>query len=108
MLRSRIASLPLHLSRESKTALAVVVGLIVAGRLNMFERFDRPVRCAAGHVFTTIWMPFASLKAIRLGRRRFQHCPVGHHWSMVVPLDRMSTGGAELRAAAALHDVRIP
>jgi len=39
----------------------------------MLERFDRPVRCSAGHTFTTIWMPLGSFKAIRLGRRRYQH-----------------------------------
>jgi hypothetical protein len=29
----------------------------------MFERFDTPVRCSAGHLFTTIWVPLGSLKA---------------------------------------------
>ncbi len=83
-------------------------GVIVAGLLNRFERFDRPVRCRTGHLFTTIWMPLASLKAIRLGGRRFQRCPVGHHWTMVVPLDQRSAGAADLAAAAAVHDIRIP
>jgi hypothetical protein len=82
--------------------------MIVAGLLNKLERFDRPVRCKEGHLFTTIWIPLASLKAIRLGRRRFQYCPVGHHWSMVVPMSQTSTADADLRAAAALHDLRIP
>lgn len=45
----------------------------------MFERFDVPVRCSAGHLFTTIWMPIASIKAVRLGGERWQYCPVGHH-----------------------------
>lgn len=94
--------------RPSKTALVIVGGMIVAGLLNKFERFDRTVRCQDGHLFTTIWIPFASLKAIRLGRRRFQHCPVGHHWSMVTPLDQASAGAADLEAAAALHDIGIP
>jgi hypothetical protein len=74
----------------------------------MFERFERPVRCRQGHLFTTIWMPLGSLKAARLGNRRFQRCPVGNHWSMVVPLDRDTATPAELAAAAAVHDVRIP
>lgn len=51
----------------------------------MFERFDRPVRCRAGHLFTTIWIPLASLKAARLGGQHFQRCPVGHHWTTVAP-----------------------
>jgi hypothetical protein len=74
----------------------------------MFERFDRPVQCAAGHLFTTIWVPAASIKAVRLGMQRFQHCPVGHHWSKVVPLDPYTTDKADLERAAAVHDIRIP
>jgi hypothetical protein len=74
----------------------------------MFERFDRPVRCRAGHLFTTIWIPLASLKAVRLGARRFQRCPVGHHWTTVTSLDQSSASAAELEAAAAVHDARIP
>jgi len=74
----------------------------------MFERFDRPVRCGAGHLFTTIWIPLGSAKAVRLGRRRFQRCPIGHHWAIVTPLDRESADPGELAAAAAVHDVRIP
>ena len=96
------------LSRESKTALVIVGAMIIAGLLNMFERFDRPVRCRAGHLFTTIWIPLASLKALRLGGRRFQHCPVGHHWTTVVPLDQTSGRPADLETAAALLDIRIP
>ncbi|MGD0386176.1 MAG: hypothetical protein ABSB73_08580 [Solirubrobacteraceae bacterium] len=74
----------------------------------MFERFERPVRCSAGHLFTTIWMPLASLKAVRLGNRRYQRCPVGHHWATVVPLDRDSASAEDLAAAAAVHDIRVP
>jgi hypothetical protein len=75
----------------------------------MFERFDTPVRCAAGHVFTTIWIPFGSLKALRLGGERYQHCPVGHHWATVVPLDLDAVPDPQqLAAAARVHDVRLP
>ena len=44
------------------------------------------VRCRQGHLFTTIWIPGASLKALRLGWWRFQRCPVGGHWSVVTPV----------------------
>ncbi len=74
----------------------------------MFERFDRPVRCRDGHLFTTIWIPLASLKALRLGNRRYQRCPVGRHWTTVVPLDPARADPADLAGAAAVHDVRIP
>jgi hypothetical protein len=82
--------------------------MIVAGLLHMLDRYDRPVRCRAGHVFTTIWIPLASLKAIRLGGRRVQRCPVGYHWTTVVPLDRSLAPRADLKAAAVTHDIRIP
>lgn len=74
----------------------------------MFENFDRPVRCSAGHLFTTTWVPLGSLKAVRLGRRRYQRCPVGRHWAIVRPLDRASAAPAELEAASAVHDVHVP
>jgi hypothetical protein len=74
----------------------------------MFERFDRPVRCSSGHLFTTIWVPLASLKAIRLGGQRLQRCPVGHHWTKVTALDRDNASAADLAQAATVHDLRIP
>ena len=75
----------------------------------MFERFDTPVRCAAGHLFTTIWVPLASVKAVRLGWTRWQYCPVGHHWATVTRLDMdMAPTQEELAKAALVHDVRIP
>jgi hypothetical protein len=90
-------------------ATVLILGTLAsAGLIGKLDRFDRPVRCRDGHLFTTIWIPLASLKAIRLGRRRLQRCPVGHHWSMVAPIDRKHSTTAELEAAAAVHDLRIP
>jgi hypothetical protein len=76
----------------------------------MFERFDAPVRCAAGHLFTTIWAPLGSLKAVRLGWKRYQYCPVGRHWATVTPLEWAATAptDADLAQAALVHGVRIP
>jgi hypothetical protein len=74
----------------------------------MFERFDRPVRCRAGHLFTTIWIPLASFKAVRLGTQRYQRCPVGGHWAIVTQIDPALASPADLEAAAAVHDIRIP
>jgi hypothetical protein len=74
----------------------------------MFKRFEVPVRCSAGHLFTTIWIPLASLKSVRLGIRRYQRCPVGRHWAMVARLDRESASAEDLAAAAAVDDIRIP
>lgn len=74
----------------------------------MFERFDRVVRCRDGHLFTSIVIPGASLKAVRLGNRRWQHCPVGRHWSVVTFVDESTLDAGELASAHAVHDVRIP
>ena len=65
------------------------------------------VRCRQGHVFTTIWIPGASLKAVRLGWMRFQRCPVGGHWALVTPVIRVELTD-ERRLADQHHDVRIP
>jgi hypothetical protein len=66
------------------------------------------VRCQKGHLFTTIWLPAASVKAARLGWWRFQRCPVGGHWSIVTAVRRSSLTEQEQRDAAAHHDIRVP
>jgi hypothetical protein len=66
------------------------------------------VRCRKGHLFTTIWIPGASLKSIRLGWARLQRCPVGSHWSLVTPVKEADLTPDELAAAHRQHDVRIP
>lgn len=74
----------------------------------MLERFERPVRCKDGHLFTTIWIPLGSVKAMRLGGARFQRCPVGDHRTTVRRLDERTTDQTELEAAARVHDLRVP
>jgi hypothetical protein len=69
---------------------------------------DVVVRCKAGHLFTTIWIPGGSFKAIRLGPIRFQYCPVGDHWAWVRPVNPDELNPAERRFAARHHDRRIP
>jgi hypothetical protein len=66
------------------------------------------VRCNQGHLFTTIWIPGASLKAIRLGWLRVQRCPVGKHWSVVRPVKAVGLTEEERREADRYRDVRIP
>lgn len=66
------------------------------------------VRCKQGHLFTTTWLPGVSLKAVRLGRDRFQRCPVGHHWSTVRRVPESELSDDERRTAAEHHDIRIP
>jgi len=66
------------------------------------------VRCRHGHLFTTIWIPGASIKAVRLGWSRFQRCPVGQHWTLVTPVKPSSLTEEERRTAAENRDIRIP
>ena len=69
---------------------------------------DVVVRCRDGHAFTTLWIPGVSVKSLRLGPWRFQHCPVGHHWSIVTPVRKADLGEEERRVAGGVHDRRIP
>lgn len=66
------------------------------------------VRCSQGHLFSTIWIPGASLKAVRLGGARFQRCPVGRHWSLVRPVRPETLTPEERAQAQATRDTRIP
>ena len=66
------------------------------------------VRCRDGHLYTTLWIPAASVKSLRLGPWRVQRCPVGNHWSLVTPVRRSELSDAELAEAAQHHDTRLP
>jgi hypothetical protein len=66
------------------------------------------VRCRRGHLFTTLWIPGASVKAVRLGWVRFQWCPVGRHWSLVSPVKEWELGTEETDLARSEHDLRLP
>jgi hypothetical protein len=66
------------------------------------------VRCRQGHLFTTLWVPGASLKSLRFGWWRFQRCPVAKHWSIVTPVKESELTEEERRIAAEHKDVRIP
>lgn len=45
------------------------------------------VRCRKGHLFKTTWIEGGSLRSVRLGPfTRYQHCPVGKHWTIVHPV----------------------
>jgi hypothetical protein len=66
------------------------------------------VRCRRGHLFSTIWIPGASVKALRLLGRRFQRCPVGGHWSLVTPVRESELSEDEVRQAREHKDIRLP
>lgn len=93
--------------------LIAVIALLIAGTVAARRRGykiggDVIARCRDGHLFTTIWIPGASFKAIRLGLVRLQYCPVGHHLTFVVPVRDEDLTAEERRIAAAHHDARLP
>jgi hypothetical protein len=66
------------------------------------------VRCRDGHLFTTVWIPFVTFKAIRIGLTRIQYCPVGEHLATVVPVDPSSLTESERRFAGNHPDSLVP
>lgn len=93
-------------------SLAIVIGLIVYVMRLRKQGYsfgeNTIVRCSKGHLFTTIWLPGGSLKAVRLGKARFQHCPVGKHWALVHLVKKSDLSSKEIKQAAKYHDSRIP
>ena len=69
---------------------AVVVGYVVGTIIAIQQGYslgkNAVVRCRRGHLFTTVWIPGASVKSLRLGFWRFQWCPVGRHVDLVRPV----------------------
>jgi hypothetical protein len=99
--------------RVWRRTVVIVVGTIVVETVVMRLRGYRVgtnvvVRCQKGHLFTTIWLPGGSLKSLRLGWWRFQHCPVGNHWSIVTPVKEPELTEEEQRVARENKDIRIP
>jgi hypothetical protein len=99
------------LRRGGLVAAGVLVGVeavVVSRRRGSLLDLDTVVRCRGGHLFTTWWIPGASVKALRLGWWRLQHCPVGAHWSLVTPVSMSTLSADERQSAAGCHDLRIP
>jgi hypothetical protein len=87
---------------------AVVAYTLIARRLGYKLGGNVIVRCRQGHLFTTLWIPGVKLKAIDLGVARVQYCPVGNHWSLVVPVRESDLTEEERQRARERHDARIP
>jgi hypothetical protein len=83
-------------------------GTLIARRLGYHLGVNTVVRCRRGHMFTTVWIPGVRLKELDLVVARVQRCPVGKHWSLVVPVRDKDLTEAELQSAREHHDVRIP
>ena len=89
-------------------ATVAVGGTLIARRLGYNLGTSTVVRCRQGHLFTTVWIPGIKLKEVDLVVARIQRCPVGKHWSLVVPVRDKDLTEAELRSAREHHDIRIP
>ena len=69
---------------------------------------DTVVRCSQGHLFTTTWIVGSSVKAVRLGYKRYQRCPVCRKWRIVVPVRDDELTEEDRRVAAEHHDTKLP
>lgn len=93
--------------------LVVAIGVSVfiyarARRRGIQQGMTRIARCSAGHLFTSTVVPGASLRALRLGSSRYQHCPVGNHMALVSWVDPSTLTPEQRTAAEAVRDSRIP
>jgi hypothetical protein len=103
-------------SAKGKRRLAVLAGLVVAyvagtviaARQGYSFGRNAIVRCRQGHVFATVWIPGASVKALRLGWWRVQWCPVGRHVDLVHPVRSADLTAAERSFAMSHHDAPVP
>jgi len=101
------------MARRSKRRRLLLLAGLLAEPLAMWAR-GYPiggrliVRCRDGHLFTTLWVPSASVKALRLGWVRLQWCPVGHHWTLVTPVKESELTAKERRRARPQHDLPLP
>jgi hypothetical protein len=98
---------------KSKRAGLIAGGAFLVETAALWRRAHRIggnviVRCRQGHLFTTLWIPGASIKSLRLIGWRVQRCPVGGHWSLVTPVDESELTVDEVRFAREHHDVRVP
>lgn len=82
-------------------------GTVIATRQGYRFGWNVAVRCRRGHLFTTIWIPGASVKALRLAYWRVQWCPVGRHVGLVRLVKDADLTDAE-RSFAAEHNDNVP
>jgi hypothetical protein len=87
---------------------AYAAGTVIATRQGYSFGRNTIVQCRQGHLFTTVWIPGASVKSLRLGFWRLQWCPVGRHVDLVHPVKPDSLTEASRALAKSQHDVLIP
>ena len=89
-------------------AVGYIVGTIIATRQGYTFGKNAIVRCRQGHLFSTVWIPGASVKSLRLGFWRIQWCPVGRHIDLVHPVKPADLTEAERSFALSHHDAPVP
>lgn len=89
-------------------AVTAVEAVLLRRRTGSLVGLKTIVRCQSGHLFTTTWVPGASVKALRLGPWRVQRCPVGRHWSLVRPVEPAKLSDAERADARSVRDTLLP
>ena len=94
------------MSRRVVSTILIAVGVaaggtLIARRLGYNLGVNTVVRCRKGHMFSTIWIPGVKLKELDLVVARVQRCPVGKHWSLVVPVREKDLTEAEPAGLAA-------
>jgi hypothetical protein len=99
--------------RRAIKPVLIVVGVIagatlIGRRLGYNFGPNTVVRCRKGHLFTTSWIPGVKLKELDLIVARIQRCPVGKHWSLVVPVREKNLTETERQSAREHHDIRVP
>lgn len=65
-------------------------------------------RCSEGHLFSTIWIPLVSFKAIRIGSDRWQKCPLCRKFRRVSLVDKDGLSAAEVEQVRSVQDSPIP
>lgn len=89
-------------------AAAYTAATVVATRRGYSFGRNSVVRCRKGHLFTTVWIPGASVKSLRLGFWRIQWCPVGRHVDVVHPVKPAALTDTERSFALSHHDIPVP
>jgi hypothetical protein len=101
-----------HLSLEVAVPIIAAVVLLKVGVAKLRGRpalgGEIVVRCSQGHLFMTNWSSLGSFTSIRLGSARFQHCPVGDHWSLVRPVKDADLTAEDRRIAEQNSGVLSP
>jgi hypothetical protein len=100
------------MSPRRRRLLIIVAGFLVEPILLLARGYpiggNIVVRCRDGHLYTTLWIPSVTVKALRLGWWRFQRCPVGQHWSIVTPVKESELSALDRWRAARYKDLPIP